>query len=342
MKKYVRLFVSVALLAVLAWRQRDKWDQIGSAFAHLNLTLWLLAVGVYLAVQLVSSVRWRMLGRVQGYDAPMGAYVAYYYIGMFFNLVLPTSVGGDVVRVWYLANRDGTGPRDGRRMAALVSVMAERVNGIVVLVVLACVAVIFSPTRLPPWISGTVAALGAAAAAGLIGLPVLNWLFHKYPRVGQHPRLSPLHRLLTGWLAYRGHPGILFGVTALSVFVQVGNVVMWWLVGEALGLQVSPWYYGVLVPLVSLVATFVPTIGGLGAREAATVILLAPLHVSEADAVTLSLLAFIATVVSSLGGLFFYLFGRFPRYEGGKANAAIEDLQTLEEQPAVREPQPVA
>ena len=344
MKKYGRIFISVAILAVLAWRQRDlKWDQICEAFDHMNLLLWLLAVGVYIIVQIVSSVRWRLLGRVQGYDAPMGAYVAYYYIGMFFNLVLPTSVGGDVVRVWYLANRDGTGPREGRRMAALVSVMAERVNGIIVLILLACVAVIFSPTHLPPWISGTVAAIGAAAAVGLIALPVLNKLFHKYPSIGQHPRLSPIRRLLTGSLAYRGHPGILFVVTGLSVFVQVGNVVMWWLVGEALNLQIPMGYYAVLVPLVSLVATFVPTIGGLGAREAATVVLLAPapFNIPEANAFTLSMLAFLATVVSSLGGLFFYLFGRFPRYDGDKANAAIEDLQTLSTPPA-RPPQLVA
>jgi uncharacterized membrane protein YbhN (UPF0104 family) len=329
-KKYVRIIASVALLGVVAWRL--DWPKVGAAFVHLNVTLWLLAVLVYVTVQIVSSARWRMLGRVQGYDASMGVYVAYYYIGMFFNLVLPTSVGGDVVRVWYLANRDGTGPREGRRMAALVSVMAERLNGIIVLIVLACVAVIFSPTQLPVWISGTVAAIGAMAAAGLIALPVLNWLFHKYPRVGLHPRLSPVRRLLTGSLAYRGHPGMLFLVTSLSVFVQLGNVVVWWMVGESLGVHVSIWYYGILVPLVSLV-TLLPSIGGLGVREAATVLLLAPLKVPETDAVTLAFLAFILTVVSSLGGLFFYLFGRFPRYDVTKATAAIEDVQTLEMPP---------
>jgi uncharacterized protein (TIRG00374 family) len=334
-KKYARLFISVAILAILVWRQRDKWDEIRTAFVQLNLSLWLLAVGMYVAIQLVSSVRWRMLGRVQGYDAPMGMYIAYYYIGMFFNLVLPTGIGGDVVRVWYLANREGTGPREGRRMAALVSVLAERVNGILVLILLACVAVIFSPTALPPWISGTVAAIGALAVAGLISLPILNWLFHKYPRVGHHRWLSPVRRLLSGSLAYRGHPGVLFVVTALSVFVQVGNVVVWWLVGEALHLEVSPWYYGVLVPLVSLVATFVPTISGLGAREAATVVLLAPapFNVPEANAMTLSLLAFLATVVSSLGGLFFYLFGHFPRYDAKTAAAAIEDVDEIPTKP---------
>ena len=200
---------------------------------------------------------------------------------------LPTAVGGDVVRVWYLANRDGTGPREGRRMAALVSVMAERVNGIIVLVLLACFAVIFSPIPLPHRVSITVAVIGAGAVAFILAVPFLGWIFEKFPRIGEHPRLSLIRRLLAGSLAYRGHPGLLFVVTLLSVFVQGGNVVMWWLVGKGLGIQVSPWYYGVLVPLVSL-ATMRRASVVSGVREAATVLLLAPLGVPEPQAVTLS------------------------------------------------------
>ncbi len=331
MKKYVRVLCSVVLVGALAWRL--EWRKVGEAFANLNLGLWFLAVAVYIAVQIVSSVRWRMLGRVQGYDAPMGAYIAYYYIGMLFNLVLPTGVGGDVVRVWYLANRDGTGPREGRRMTALVTVMAERINGIIVLILLACVAVIFSPIALPQWISGTVAAVGAAAIAGILAVPFFGLMFRKYPHLGLHPWLAPVRRFLFGSLAYRGHPGMLFVVTGLSAFVQLGNVVAWWLVGEGLGIQVSPWYYGVMVPLVSLVATFVPTIGGIGAREMATAVLLVPMQVAEDKAVTLSVLFWLATVLCSLGGLFPYLFGHFPRYQPQQTAAAIEEEEVTAPEP---------
>jgi uncharacterized membrane protein YbhN (UPF0104 family) len=312
-KKYARLCGSAVLLAVLAWRL--DWRQVAAAFAHLNVALWLAAVAGYVALQAVSSARWRMLARVQGYDGPVSAFAAYYFIGMFFNLVLPTSVGGDVVRVWYLANRSGTGPRQGRRMAALVCVMAERVNGVLVLVALACVSAMFSPTALPPWIGGGVAAIGAAAVGAVAALPVLHQLFKKYPRVGDHPRLSHLRRLLAGSLAYRHHPGMLFNVTALSAVVQVGNVVVVWLIGEALGLPVSPWYYGVLVPLVTLLTLLPVSVNGMGLREAGTVLLLAPLGIAAADAVTLSFLTFAVYTAASLLGVFFYLFGRYPRYE---------------------------
>jgi glycosyltransferase 2 family protein len=317
-KKHVRLLGSGMLLAFLAWRL--DWRQVAASFGHLNVALWLLAVAVYIAIQVVSSGRWRMLGRVQGYDGPLGAFVAYYFIGMFFNLVLPTSVGGDVVRVWYLANRDGTGPRQGRRMAALVCVLAERINGVLVLVALACVAALFSPTPLPAWISGSVAAIGCAAVGGVLALPLLDRLFKQYPHFGEQPRLLHLRRLLSGALAYRAHLGMVSAVTALSLVVQVGNIVVVWLIGEALGLAIPPWYYGVLVPLVTLLTLLPISVNGMGLREAGTALLLAPLSIGEADAVTLSFLTFAVYTAASLVGVGFYLFGHFPRYQV-KANA---------------------
>ena len=54
-----------------------------------------------------------------------------------------------------------------------------------------------------------------------------------------------------------------------------------------------------------------------------------PMHVAEADAVTLSVLAWIATVVCSLGGLGFYLLGRFPRYEANQTSAPSEEIEEI-------------
>ncbi len=76
-----------------------------------------------------------MLARVQGFGGSPGRYLAYYFIGMFFNLLLPTSIGGDMVRTWYLVTREGSAlPREKRRAAAFLSVFGDRLNGLVALV----------------------------------------------------------------------------------------------------------------------------------------------------------------------------------------------------------------
>src|SRR5438128_6925729 len=120
--KQLRLGASVTLLACLAWR--IDWHQVALALRQVHWSSWLLGVGLYSATQVVSSLRWQLLAQPLGFRQPLGQFVRLYFIGMFFNLVLPTSVGGDVVRAWYLAENSR------RRSAALVSVLLERGSGL--------------------------------------------------------------------------------------------------------------------------------------------------------------------------------------------------------------------
>ena len=100
MSKRLKLLVSVALLAWLV--HSADWSKIGHTFSQLRPGLWLAAVVLYIATQFVSAVRWRLLAGPLGFHKSMKEYTAFYFIGMYFNLFLPTSVGGDVVRAWYL------------------------------------------------------------------------------------------------------------------------------------------------------------------------------------------------------------------------------------------------
>jgi uncharacterized membrane protein YbhN (UPF0104 family) len=302
-----RLLGSLTLLAVLAWRV--DWGQVGSAFIHLNASLWLVAVGLYALTQAVSSIRWQLLAQALGFGGSWRHYLAFYYIGMFFNLLLPTSVGGDVVRTWYLSNLDGPAPGAGRGISAFLSVFADRANGLFVLIMLACVATACCPIALPTWITWAVATLGGTSFLGVAVLPLLSrWT----PPLAGRPRLG---RLADGAGRYLRHPGVLILATVLSILVQVANVVLVWLIGRALGLPVPALYYGVLVPLVSVLTLLPVSLNGMGVREAGTVLLLAPLGVSPSAAVTLSLLTFAVFTVASLGGVGFYLFGHFPRFQ---------------------------
>src|SRR5262245_36499244 len=163
--KILRLLISVVLLGVLA--ARTDWAQVASAFAGLRLEWWLAAAGVYLAVQVLSALRWKVLAGPLGFDQPLRRFTGFYFIGMFFNLFLPTSVGGDVVRAWYL---DGG---SGRRLAAFVSSFVDRLSGLTVLVGMACVATAFCPPGTPAWVTWSAWAAGVCTLAGLLSLPVL-------------------------------------------------------------------------------------------------------------------------------------------------------------------------
>ncbi len=298
MNKKLRLAGSILLLAYLGWA--TDWRHVSEALTRVRWGLWLAGLAVYVATQVVSSVRWQMLARPLGFRQPWGQFVAYYFIGMFFNLVLPTSVGGDVVRAWYLDNRSG------RRSAAMVSVLLDRGSGLCVLLALACVAAALAPVQLPAFIAWSVWGLAAAAAAGLASLPLLlRW-------TNRFARLRPVVEAMG---VYRREVRLMVLATLLSVFVQAANVVLVWLIGAAMGLPVPPLYYWILVPVVTLVTLVPVSLNGMGLREAATVFLLAPLGIETGTALSLAFLWFLSFSVVSLVGVGYYWWGQFPRFE---------------------------
>jgi uncharacterized membrane protein YbhN (UPF0104 family) len=160
--------------------------------------------------------------------------------------------------------------------------------------------------------------MGIACVLGLAALPALPWLRKVLPA---HPRLIQIMDCATLYLRDRRS---LVMVTMLSLVVQLANVVLVWLIGEGMGLPVPPLYYGVLVPLVSILTLLPISLNGMGLREAGTVVLLSPLGVSSASAVTLSLLIFAVYTASSLSGGVFYLFGRSPRFVAADVNRASD------------------
>ena len=299
MKKSARLLGSAALLAVLAWRV--DFARLGATLASVRWGLWLAAVLSYGFAQLVSARRWQRLARPLGFDHRLWEFAGFYFIGTFFNLLLPTSVGGDVVRSCYL---DG---RSGRGWSAFLTVLADRLSGVLILLSMAAASALV--VREPGWVGWWAAGAGGLAAVGLL-------VFLFAPR--QLPprwRFGLVSKVLAVAGVYRSSPRLLAGVAVLSAVVQAANALMVWLLTRALGLPVPLPLCFALVPLVSLLTLAPVSLNGMGVREGGLVVLLAPLGVSAEEAVTLGLLWLSVLVAAGLAGAGFHLFGRFPRYE---------------------------
>jgi uncharacterized membrane protein YbhN (UPF0104 family) len=290
--KKLRLAISVGLLAWLAWR--IEWFRIRDAFSQLRIEFWFAAVGMYLFAQFISAIRWKMLSRPLGFHDPLRQFTAIYFIGMYFNLLLPTSVGGDVVRAWCLNGKSH------RRLAAFLSVFVDRLSGLCILVLVACAGVVLSPTPLPHWITGAVCAIAGAMALLLAIVPFLS---RSIARTGL------IRRLAEGLRYYWRHPRILARTSGLSIAVQLANVALVWLVSLALGMHVSFAYYAVAVPLITLITLLPISLNGMGIREASTVLLLGPVGVAESSALCLAVLWFFALTAGSLCGGIVYFFG---------------------------------
>jgi uncharacterized membrane protein YbhN (UPF0104 family) len=313
--KKVKLLVSVALLTWLVYSA--DWSKIGHTFSQLRLGLWFAAVALYIATQFVSAVRWRLLAEPLGFQRSMTEYTAFYFIGMYFNLFLPTSVGGDVVRAWYLD------AGSGRRLPAFLSVFVDRFSGLLILLALACTATLLCPIRLENWVTASVGLTAVCAVAGLLSLPLLARMT---------ARLERVQRLVAGMRIYLRRPQLLLGTAFLSLIVQAANVVLVWLVGLAIGAAIPASYYWILVPMVTLL-TLLPSVNGIGIREGGMYLFLQP-FVDKPTALTLSFLWFsVFTAVSVLGAAI-YLFGNFSRPEEQRDD---QDLRSDSDQGRTRQ-----
>jgi uncharacterized protein (TIRG00374 family) len=313
LKRLTRLAVSAAILGALAWR--INWGQVAAAFRALDWGLWVASLGVLLAAQVVSALRWQWLSRPLGFADPLRRYVGLYFVGMFFNLLLPTSVGGDAVRAV------GLNAGSGRRMAALLSVLLDRLSGLLVLLALACVAALACPVPLPAWVTASVGGTALAAAVGLALLPASTRVLARIDSDGGrwHGVLVKVRRLAAAVREaagmYRREPRLMVGSTALSVLVQAASVVQVALVGRAVGAEVPMAVYGVAVPMVALLTLLPVSLSGMGVREAGMVLFLRPVGVPAGAAVTVAFLWFCGQTAAGLAGAGVYLFGHFPRPE---------------------------
>jgi uncharacterized protein (TIRG00374 family) len=302
----LRIVVSMGILAWLG--SRMDWSHVVEAFRGLRWGYWVAAVGLYVVCQLLCCVRWMWLSRPLGFQQSLARFSSIYFVGMFFNLFLPTSVGGDAVRAVYLANGSG------RRMPAILSVLLDRISGVIVLIGLACVAAALSPVELPAQFRFAIYGLGSCAALGLLSLPLIARLAEALPERNKLRRL--IGRVRESVALLRSRPDILVGTTLLSIVVQVLNAVLVWLVGLALNLVVPAVYYGVAAPMVTLVTLIPISLNGMGLREGGMVLFLGPAGASAANAVTLAFLWFLVQTTTSLFGAGVYLLGHFNRPEG--------------------------
>jgi glycosyltransferase 2 family protein len=281
---------------------------------------WGLAgtVALLCVALVLSSVRWWL---VLGSDAPPLAYLCrMYFIGGFFSLFLPTSVGGDAVRAVAVARASS------RAGVAIASVVVERMLGLAAMGGILLVGALSAPGVIDPlrervvwsW-SPTWWEVIGAVAAGIGGAVLLVRLALRIPRI----------RAFLGDVAGLGASFLLqprASVLALiaSILVQLTYVAVWLGLALVLRLPVPAAHLLVLVPFASIIAMLPVTLAGLGLREGAWVIMLASYGVTSADALAFSLLYLVALlIVGALGGISFAVRGVAPR-------SATESSRTLE------------
>ncbi len=277
----LKVAISTGLLTYLALH--IGLDTAFGTVRHADATLFALSFVLSAALQAPAIVRWRLLGRMVGFNDSLGRYSAFYLVGVFMNLFLPGTVGGDLGRSYLLAGDRRRWPR------ALMTVLADRASGMTALMLIGAIAALTAHgVVMPGWI--ILVSVGGTAALVLGLLLPLVWPW-------------PLQRLKIP-LDYWQQPGVFLRTMGLSFAIQGGVVGVNILIGLALGLQIPLGYYFVFTPLVMIAAMVPLSLNGLGIREGAYVYFLTQAGVDKPAALAFGLLWLVLLVIlGGLGGL---------------------------------------
>ena len=262
---------------------------------------FVLALAIMVVTIIPMAWRWQLMLAAKGVDERIPWLTRSYFVSYAAGQVLPTSIGGDAVRIYETARRH---PGHGNTAAA--TVFLERAIGGAATLMLAAVGFLLAVGHYDVgaylWIEGLFVVgtvvfgvlLFSRQARPLLrlGRPVLA-LFRLERIVGQV--YEAMH-------SYRHHAGVLLIVLVVTLGVQAARVLAIWLSGEAVGIDLTPRPYYVVGPLLFLVMLVPFTLNGLAVREAFFVSFLGNVGVDGDSAFAAGFLFFVVTVLMSAPG----------------------------------------
>ncbi|MDP8265768.1 MAG: lysylphosphatidylglycerol synthase transmembrane domain-containing protein [Candidatus Aceula meridiana] len=317
---FLRIALSIGLLTYL-FRIIDVQKTLNiikdANFFYLAWSLAALFILYFLTL-----LRWHIVIKALGLSIPFKSVARCFSIGAFFNLFLPTSTGGDVVKTI------GLFKDTDKKTTVIASVLLDRIFGFVAIVLVASVSFAFGYKLVyDPFLLVAILSLAFFAGIGILFLfherlySFACRIFNKLPKIQE--KLMKLHYAIV--LIKSKHKAI-FTVVFISCIVQGILALTFYLTARGLHQEILFWHCLVFVPLVCIAAAF-PSLGGLGTRDLGAVFLFSKIGIDAGTAASMSLLNFFFMVIIGLTGALFYVATLHPRWVQCPQQASSADTK---------------
>jgi len=298
-RRWAKLILKSAISILALWLIIGRVDiqKTFDILASSDKVLWTIALALLILSQIISTYRWKILLAPMGFPMPWFRVFKIYFVGMFFSLFLPTVVGGDGIKTYYIA-------RDWKQVpAALFTVLADRTIGLAAMQVLMLTGLFFTWHYFPIWLNQGLVGFALVLYLAILFLPRISapglWFLRKVREI-------PSERLFIYWQS----PGPAVRAWAVSILIHLCLVIAHLLLGRSLGLDITGKAWFVIYPF-SAMAAFLPiSLNGLGVREAAYIYMMAFFGVPSEIALSLGFMWFSIVIANGiLGGLPYVLGG---------------------------------
>jgi uncharacterized protein (TIRG00374 family) len=318
----IAVVVGGIIWAILWLSRGQEWDNLTQSFLRINIWIFALALGLYIIGQILVALRWWLLLRSQSIFIPFLPVVRLLFLGLFYNNVMPSSVGGDLLRAWYVTKHTD------KRFEAALCVFVDRIIGLFCTLIIAAFfyLLFLRGETLPMSAKKSPGFLNSIAEQkttfiwlfGFIALIFCVLLLYGKSRamlkkiclniISQSLKL--VEKLKEAAFLYCKRPLILLMAFWITVFLQLMDITGLWFVGRNLGITVSIKYYFAFFTLTWALGAVPVSIGGAVVIEGLLVLLFSHVAgVERGTALALALCQRIIWILSSLPGAVIHLVG---------------------------------
>lgn len=291
----IKLAVTTALL-FLIFRNVNSGDA-SAAITAASPRYLLAALLLQLASTTVAGSRWYLIMSRIGFKNSWSFYLKSYFKGAFFNQGLPTSIGGDTLRILDCSRDKGTAED------AFYGVFIDRIIGLAGLLLLNITALSLNRTLLPVNVFYPLLGILSCLTGGLI----LLFYLRKFRFVVTGKYLGFLGRLSERYFQVYSSLTSISMQLALSILTHLLAMLAFFMIGRSVGLDFPLQVYLILVPPVILLTILPISLAGWGVREGAMVGFFLLIGADKSRVLTFSILYGLVALVASLPGLAVYL-----------------------------------
>ena len=294
------LAVTAACVAYILWK--INLAKTVDVLRDADPALFLLAAAIMIATTVPMARRWQQLLGARAIREPLSWLTRTYFIAYTANQVLPTSLGGDAVRIYETAKR-----HPGTAGVVTGSVLLDRALGGIATVALAAIGFVLAYGRYDLgayyWLE-LVFILGTVALAFVFFSSRARRHLRRFVPLLRRLRLErPVRAVYEGIHAYRVDARLLVELALVTLAVQAVRILPIWLCARSVGIDLSVRPFYVMGPVLFFVLLFPFTINGIAVREAFFVSFLGTLGINADQAFAAGFLFFLVTVVLALPGL---------------------------------------
>jgi uncharacterized protein (TIRG00374 family) len=288
----------------------------------MNIGIFAGVLGIFIISQVIVGFRWWLLLRSQHIFMNLCAVVRLYFLGWFYNNFMPGSLGGDLLRAWYVTKHTN------KKFEAVLSVFVDRIIGLSSTLVIAVFFYLLFLRGRGLVITSTERSGFLVSVAGHKG--ILLWFFavimvifcilllHRKSRsmlekfwlyLGSSV-VKMFAKLKDAVVIYCSKPLTMLAAFALTVFLQLLTITGFWLLGRNLGIEAGVVYYYVFFTLTWVLGAIPISIGGAVVVEVLLVSLFVKFAgVAEESASALALCQRFVWMLASLPGAVIHLVG---------------------------------